>query len=441
MNDATFAGTVPDGGIQMVVYQNAILVTVNSSFDVIEKGTLAVEGKKIAYAGPHRDFPEARTVDCSGCFIMPGFVNGHTHLPMIFFRGYSDDLSLHEWLNNKIMPLESRHTPQSEYHGALASALELIRTGTTTVNNMYYHGQYIARALKETGLSGIVSSCLMSSDANKYRILGESLENCERYKDEEDIRTAIAPHAEYTCTPEDLRCWGEAALRSGQPVHIHCSETLSEHEECIGRHGKTPVELFESLGMMEVPMLLAHCVYITEKDMDIIRSHGASVLNNTISNLKLASGIAPVPRMLEKGLKVATSTDGAASNNTQDMWLEMRVSALIHKGYQRDPLLMNTRSALYCATKGAALALGYEDRGSLEEGMRADFIVVDTHEPAMGILTDIVNLIVYSGNSRDIVMTVAGGEVLYDHGEYPGLDAEKIMSDARADFENIFKNV
>ena len=424
----------------MKVFQNACIVTVNSNFDVIENGTLAVEGKKIVYVGPRRDYPDAEIFDCSGKVIMPGFVNGHAHMPMIFFRGYTDDLNLQDWLWQRIFPLESRHTPDTEYHGALAAAAELTRTGTTTVNDMYYHGEYVARALKEAGLSGTVSSCLMSSNEQAESVLKSALDLADRYKDDEDIRVAIAPHAEYTCTPEDLRYWGETAAKAGLPIHIHCSETRSEHEECVARHGMTPVELFESLGMMEAHMLLAHCVYITENDMDVIKKHGASVLHNPISNLKLASGVAPIPKMLERGLKVAISTDGPASNNTQDMWEEMRVAALVHKGYLRDPLVMNAKTSLYHATKGAALALGYNDRGSLEEGMRADFVVFRTDSPAMDIRTDIVNLIVYSGNSRDIVMTVAGGEVLYDNGEYRKLDIEKVMRDARNDFETIFRD-
>ena len=427
-------------GGEMRVFQNACIVTVNSDFDVIRNGTLAVEGKKIAYVGPHKEFPGTETVDCSGKVIMPGFVNGHAHMPMIFFRGYTDDLNLQDWLWKKIFPLETRQTAVTEYHGALAAAAELTRTGTTTVNDMYYHGEHVARALKEAGLSGIVSSCLMSTNEKAGEVLQSAIELADLYRNDEDIRTAIAPHAEYTCTPEDLRYWGEVAIKTGQPIHIHCSETRSEHDECIGRHGKTPVELFESLGMMDAHMLLAHCVYITENDMDKIKKHGASVLHNPISNLKLASGVAPIPRMLEKGLKVAISTDGPASNNTQDMWEEMRVAALVHKGYLRDPLVMDAKTSLYYATKGAALALGYEDRGSLEEGMRADFVVFRTDSPAMNIPTDMINLIVYSGNSRDIVMTVAGGEVLYDNGEYKKLDIEKVMGDARADFENIFRD-
>ena len=424
----------------MTVYQNGCLVTVNGSLDVISSGTLAVDGSMISYAGPHRDFPGAETVDCSGCIIMPGFVNGHIHMPMTFFRGYADDMELHKWLNERIFPLEARHTALTQYHGAQLAACELIRTGTTTVNDMYYDGEQTARALKEAGLSGIVSTCLIGAAPDHDRKLELAKELAEHYRGDPLIRTAVAPHAEYTATAPLLELWGRVAADTKQPIHIHCSETRSEHTECIGRHGLTPVGLFEKLGMMESPMYLAHCVWLSEEDIETVRRHGASVLHNPCSNLKLASGVAPVPRMLEKGVKIALSTDSCSSNNTLDMWEEMRFASLIHKGHALDPLAVSAGQALYMATRGAALALGYSDRGSLEAGMRADFIVADTKEPSMQIPTNVMNLIVYSGNSRDIVMTVGGGRVLYDRGVYTTLDTERIYAQCREDFEHVFRD-
>ncbi len=425
----------------MKVYQHACLITVNENFDVIEDGTLAVDGKLIAYAGPYRAYPEEEEIDVSGHVIMPGFVNGHNHMPMVFFRGFADDMSLHVWLNERIFPLEDHHTALTQYHGALLAAAEMTRTGTTTVNDMYLDGFQTARALKEAGLSGIVTTCLMTLYPDKKEKEAACLELWKKYRNDPDIRTAIGPHAEYTSNADDLAHWADVAYETGQPIHTHCSETVSEHQECIGRYGLTPVAFFKKIGYYRVPTYLAHCVHISEEDMDIIRENGASVLHNPCSNLKLASGIAPVPRMLEKGLKVAISTDGASSNNTLDMWEEMRVTALIHKGNTKDPLAIGARTALELATRKAAEALGYTDRGSLEAGKRADFLVVSMKEPALMIPTNPVNLMVYSGNSRDIVMTVSGGEVLYDHGIYTKLDIGEVCAHAREDFETIFRNV
>ena len=424
----------------MKVFQHAALVTADPEFHVYKNGTLAIEGEKIVYAGPYREFPEAEVLDVSGHVILPGFVNGHVHMPMVYFRGYADDMNLQDWLDKRIFPKESLHTKETQYHGALLAAAEMTRTGTTTVNDMYYDGFQTARALKEAGLSGIVSSCLLESKGDHEEVLQSALELAELYRDDPNIRTALAPHAEYTNSPAFLERIGNIALETSQPIHIHLSETYREHEECIGRHQMTPAALFESLGMMRVPMFLAHCVYVTEEDMDIIKRNGASVLHNPCSNLKLGSGVAPVPRMLEKGLKIAVSTDGCSSNNTLDMWEEMRFTALIHKGVNRDPEAVNAKTALYLATRGAAEALGYTDRGALSPGMRADFIVASMQEPAMLLDTDVTNLIVYSGNSRDIVMTVAGGEILYDHGVYKKIDTERIGALCREDFEKIFKD-
>ena len=425
----------------MKVYQNAHLVTVNENFDVFLNGTLAVEGKEIVYAGPHQDFPEAEAcVDLTGHVILPGFVNGHIHMPMVFFRGYADDMCLQDWLDTRIFPKETAHTKETQYHGAQLATVELTRTGTTTVNDMYYDGFQTGRALKEAGLSGIVSTCLIEVKGDHLEMLENALQLNEAYKDDPDIRTALAPHAEYTNSPEFLKRLGDIAVETKQPIHVHCSETLKEHEECIGRHGCTPVELFEKLGMTRVPLYLAHCVYVTEHDMEIIKKRGAAVLHNPCSNLKLASGVAKIPEMLEKGLKIAVSTDGCASNNTLDMWEEMRFAALIHKGVTRDATAVNANQALYLSTRGAAEALGYTDRGSLEAGKRADFIAASLSEPAMALPTNITNLVVYSGSSRDIVLTVAGGEVLYDHGTYTKLDTESIYAQCRADFEKYFKD-
>jgi len=420
------------------VYKNACIVTVNEEFQVIPRGCVATEGSRIAYVGENREFPGAEERDCSGKVLMPGFVNGHTHMPMTLFRGFADNLSLHDWLHQKIFPLEARHTEETQYRGAILAAAELTRCGVTTVNDMYYDGRITARALKEAGLSGTVSTCLIGIAGDSEIKLQMALELADAYRGDPFIRTAIAPHAEYTATARQLERWARAAADSRQPIHVHCSETRSEHEECRQRHHTTPVGLFYRLGFFEVPVYLAHCVWVEEEDIEHIRAGGGAVLHNPCSNMKLASGFAPIPRMLEKGLKIALSTDGPASNNTQDMWEEMRFAALIHKGHSGDAAAVSSKEALYMATRGAALALGYPDRGSIAGGLRADFLVFDRRQPAYSPDTDIHNLIVYSGNSRDIELTVAGGKVLYDRGQYKKLDMEKILAESEDSFRNVF---
>ena len=425
----------------MIAYRNACVLTMNDRYEVIPCGCVATEGSQILYVGENRDFPGAQVYDCAGKVIMPGFINGHTHMPMTLFRGFADNLPLHEWLNQRIFPLEARHTEETQYRGALLAAAELTRCGVTTVNDMYYDGRIIARVLKESGLSGIVSTCLIGIANDCDRKLMQAMELADAYRDDPDIRTAIAPHAEYTATVPLLERWARAAVDSGQPIHIHCSETRTEHEECKQRHHQTPVGLFESLGFFETPTFLAHCVWVEEADIDRVVAGGATVLHNPCSNLKLASGFAPIPLMLEKGIKIALATDGSASNNTQDLWEEMRVAALIHKGYTGNAAVLTSREALWMATRGAALALGYKDRGALVEGLRADLIVIDRHQPAYCPDTDIQNLMVYSGNSRDIELTIAGGKVLYDRGQYRMLDIERIYAQCEESFSTVFRNI
>jgi 5-methylthioadenosine/S-adenosylhomocysteine deaminase len=320
----------------------------------------------------------------------------------------------------------------------MLAAAELIRGGVTTVNDMYYDGRIIAETLKETGLSGIVSTCLIGIADDHEARFEEAKELAESYRMDPSIRTAIAPHAEYTTTVPLLERWVCEAVDTGQPVHIHCSETESEHEECKKRHGVTPVGLFHRIGLFEVPALLAHCVWTDESDIELIATNGASVLHNPCSNMKLGSGFSPIPAMLDRGIRIALSSDGAASNNSLDMWEEMRIAALIHKGRTGDATAVSSAEALYMATRGAAIALGFADRGSVAAGQRADFIVIDPRQPSYFPKTNLMNLIVYSGNSRDIELTVAGGDVLYDRGTYTKLDIEKVYSESEEAFRNVF---
>ncbi len=425
----------------MQVYQNVCIVTVNDTFEVIECGCVATKGSEIVYVGENREFPGATVRDCTVMVLMPGFVNGHTHTPMTLFRGWADNLSLHDWLNTKIFPLEGLHTDETLHRGTMLAAAELIRCGVTTINDMYYDGRITAKVLKQVGLSGIVSSCLIgvAGEESVAKQMDITLETAARYAGDADIRVAVAPHAEYTATAAQLTRWGQTAADHKLPIHVHCSETKSEHLECVERHGCTPVELFHRLGFFQVPTLLAHCVHIDEADMGRIVEGGASVLHNPCSNLKLASGVAPIPRMLERGLSVALSTDGSASNNTQDMWEEMRFVALIHKGVTGDATVVNSQQALHMATRGAAKALGYTDRGSIQVGQRADFILFQLQAPSMRPVTDITNLIVYSGNSRDIQITVAGGQVVYENGIYRTLDIQQVYRDAQQSFDQVFR--
>ena len=253
------------------------------------------------------------------------------------------------------------------------------------------------------------------------------------------VRVGLGPHAEYTATPAFLEQCGDMARRLDCPLHIHVSETRKEHTECIGRHGVTPVGLLDRVGFFEgTRSLLAHCVWLDEADMDILAGRNASVLHNPCSNMKLGSGFAPVPRILEKGLRIALSTDGAASNNSLDLWEEMRLCALMHKGNALDATVVPAHTALYMATRGAALALGYADVGSIQTGFQADLCLVDIDRPYYHPMTDLIHHIVYGGNSRDVVMTMVAGRILYEQGQPFGFDLEAVYDRVQDLYDHLF---
>lgn len=425
--------------------KNVWIVTVNESFDVIPHGAVAVEGDTITYAGPMEGFtPDPQKVwkvkdGHDQKFVMPGFVNGHTHLPMSIFRGSADNLPLQAWLNDKIFPMEAKHTKETMYWGAMLAFAELSRCGVTTINDMYTSVWDITAAMKQSGHRGIITNGLIGVSPDHDFQLKEALEAEQVFRHDPMIRIGLGPHAEYTQKDHSLEKALEAALERKLPLHIHVSETRLEHEECKARHnGMTPVEYLHSLGYFQTKVLLAHCVWVEESDMDLIRAGGGSVLHCPCSNMKLGSGFAPLPEMIAKGLFVALATDGAASNNNLDMWEEMRLAALIHKGNTHDAACVSSREALYLATRGGAKALGYEDVGSIEAGMKADLLLVSMDSPAWYPLTDLTNHIVYSGNSRDIEMTVIGGEVVYENGSWERLDIERIYHENDRLYRELF---
>ena len=425
--------------------KNVWIVTVNETFDVIPHGAVAVEGDTITYAGPMDGFvPDPKKVwkvrdGQDKKFVMPGFVNGHTHLPMSLFRGSADNLPLQTWLDERIFPMEAKHTKETMYWGALLALAELTRCGVTTVNDMYTSVWEITAAMRQSGHRGIVANGLIGVSPEHDVQLREIVEAATVFRNDPMIRIAIGPHAEYTEKDHSLTRALETALDLGLPLHIHASETKKEHEECKQRHGgMTPVAYLNSLGFFQTKVLLAHCVWAENSDLDLIRAGSGSVLHCPCSNMKLGSGFAPVPEMIAKGLSVALATDGAASNNNLDMWEEMRVAALIHKGYTHDAACVSAKEALYLATRGGARALGYEDVGSIEAGMKADLLLVNMDNPAWYPRTDLTNHIVYSGNSRDIEMTVIGGEVAWERGSFERLDAERIYYESDRLYREIF---
>jgi 5-methylthioadenosine/S-adenosylhomocysteine deaminase len=426
------------------IFKNVYVVTVNEENEVIQNGVVEVRDGQIVYVGDTlpQDLAGARVIDGAGKkALLPGFVDGHTHLPMVLFRGGADDMELHTWLNDRIFPLEAKETPESVTYGALLALSELARAGVTTINDMYTQNRALIPALEKLPLRATLSMGLFGQAENAGEQLADNVRFFHEYNGALGglVRVGLGPHAEYTATAPFLRKCADTARELGCPLHIHVSETKKEHVECRARHGLTPVGLLDREGFFDGNRaLLAHCVWLEEEDMDILARKGASVLHNPCSNMKLGSGFAPIPAMLSRGIKIALSTDGAASNNSLDLWEEMRLCGLMHKGNNLDATAVRAPEALYMATRGAALALGYADVGSIREGFQADLCLVDLDQPYYHPMTDLVHHIVYGGSSRDVEMTMVAGRVVYEAGKPMNVDLDEVYERVQYFYDHLF---
>lgn len=428
------------------VFKNVWVVTVNDQSDVIQNGVVVVEGEKITYVG--MEMPDTcdcdRVIDGRGKkMLMPGFVNGHTHLPMVLFRSSADDLELHTWLNTRIFPMEDKLDAGSVQCGAELALAEMARNGVTTINDMYTQNRALIPALEKIPLRATLSMGMFSLFGNEDAQLQDNIVFFNEYNGALDgqVRVGLGPHAEYTNSESFFRKCAETAAKLNCPIHIHCSETRKEHEECKQRHGGlTPVQLMHKCGFFDdsIRTLLAHCVWLEDADIDILSGTKAAVLHNVCSNLKLASGVARVPDMLKKRVNVTLATDGAASNNNLDVWEEMRICALLHKGNTLDATVLPAEQALYMATRGGALALGHEDTGCIATGYRADLNLVNIDSFCYQPMTDLVHHIVYAGNSRDIELTMANGRVVCENGIVCGIDTERLYAQAQMYYDTVF---
>ncbi|MFZ5974075.1 MAG: amidohydrolase family protein [Bacillota bacterium] len=409
------------------------LIDENTGTGMITDACIAVENGCITYAGPKGAYisakPPGRTIDAGGALALPGLINAHTHIPMTLLRSAANDLPLHTWLNDRIWPLEAKLNGEMVYWGTMLGIAEMLSSGVTAFAEMYFFMDDIAQAVEEGGIRAYLCRAILGDDADDGGRLKDATRVFHNWNGAGNgrIRVGLGPHAEYTCSPRLLRDTAERAQDLGCGLHIHVSETREEHDACKARHQKTPAKLFDGLGMFDVPCLLAHGVMLEQADMELIAHKNAVVAHCPGSNLILASGIAPVKRMLDAGVTVALGSDGAASNNNLDVWQEMYLAAALQKGALKDATAVTAAQALSMATESGAKALGWDDAiGSLRKGMRADLILVDTDQPHYWPMTDIKRHLVYSGGARDVILTMVDGVVLYERGAYPKLDIEEV---------------
>ncbi len=409
------------------LYTADYLVTQNDGRDIIHQGALAVAGDRIACVG-HADlleilYPEARRVDLGKAVLMPGLVNAHTHVSMSLLRGFSDDKALMDWLTKDIFPQEAKLTPELVELGALFSFAEMLRSGTTAFYDMYMHERSVLRAADAVGIRGVLGESvtqyfpsLSCKDEEAYFEYARAFaEECQAHP---RLRAAILPHAPYTTTPELLQRCRALADETGSLFGMHLAETQGETATCLERFGMRPVPYCESLGLLQPGSTFFHMVEADEHDLDLLADNRCAVTHCPASNMKLASGVAPIMPMVQRGIGVGLGTDGPASNNAQNMLREMYVASLLHKVNQLEPTACPAQLALDLATRGGSAALHEPCIGTLEPGMKADFIALSLSSPNMQPVHNIVSNIVYAATGAENRLTVVDGRELYRDGKW-----------------------
>lgn len=396
------------------------------------RGCIGVDGKFIDYIGVDEPSGYDEVIDGKSGIALPGFVNAHAHLPMVLFRGYAEDMALQPWLFEKIFPAEDKLTPELVKWASRVAVAEMIAGGTTSFSDMYYFCDEIIAAVLESGMKANISrgvSAFAETDTSKLAAFRETEELFAKYNGAGEGRVKIDAclHSEYTNNEAVCRAMAEYALEKGAVLHVHVSETESEHNECIGRHGLTPTAFLEKCGCFDSPVLAAHCVWVTDEDIAILAARGASVAHNPSSNLKLGSGVAPVAKMLAAGVNVCLGSDGCSSNNNTDMFTELHLASLVAKGFARDPQALPAAQAFALANAAGAKAQGRADTGALEVGRRADVVIVGTEAPHMHPVYSATVAIVQSARAADVRLTMADGEVLYKDGEFKTFDVEEAI--------------
>lgn len=414
---------------------------------VIENAYLGIDGNKIDYVGTEKPvLPYDEERNMRHRLLMPGLINTHCHSPMVLLRGFGSDKPLDVWLTQYMFPTEDRLRARDIKAGTELALLEMLSTGTTSFTDMYYMCDETIDSCIEAGIRANICRPVQEFDPNgtfenNFR-QKESFDLFRRRNGDGDGRILVdfSVHAEYTCNEAVVRGYAEAAKQYGGRMHIHLSETKKEHDGCIAKYGKTPAKWFYDLGIFDTPTCAAHCVWVTDEDIALLKEKGVSVMHNPTSNLKLGSGFAPVEKMRKAGINVTLGTDGAASNNNLNMFEELHLASIMHNGYLCDAEVMNPEYTLLMATINGAKLQGRKDTGALLPGYKADIIAIDTDKPHLFPKLDPLALICYSMQGSDVCMTMVDGKVLYENGEFKTLDRERIMAEAAQSVQYLYGN-
>jgi 5-methylthioadenosine/S-adenosylhomocysteine deaminase len=396
---------------------------------ILENVDILVENNIITEIGKV-DEKKGEKIDAKGKLVLPGLINTHTHASMVLFRGAGDDTPLMEWLEKHIWPMEAKLTETDVYLGALLACIEMIKSGTTTFCDMYFHMDSVAKAVKDAGMGAVLSWAVIDKEISTQK--GDPVNNAEmfirRWHNEERIYPSIGPHSIYTCSKETLLRSKEISDRYNVVNHIHLSETKSEVEGCVEKNKMRPAEYLDSIGFFSEKTLAAHCIWLNEKEISILAENGVSVSHCPVSNMKLASGVMPLVKMQKEGVNISLGTDGAASNNSLDMFETMKLTALLHKLNDMNAAVANAEDVLKCATINGAEALYLEKEiGSIEIGKKADLIILNVEKAHWKPTWNPISNLVYSAKSCDVETVICNGKVIMQDRKILTLDEEKIL--------------
>lgn len=413
--------------------KNVNIISSDSTVGVIRRGFIEITDKIISYVGESEPIGIYDSIiDGTNKTAIAGLYNCHAHVPMTLFRGYAEELPLTRWLNERIFPIEDKLDSDGVYWASMLANAEMMAAGIVSYSDMYFFSESIVKAAIESGMKANISRSTVSFDdkenLDENTKLKEALSLYNTYNGENDgkIKIDMSIHAEYTTNARFVEYFVEKVGPLKTNIQLHLSETSFEHYDCVERLGQTPTSFFAKLGVFDKPCVAAHCIYVDEADIDILHEYDVTVAHNPVSNLKLGSGIADIPSMLQKGIRIVLGTDGCASNNNTDILQEMKYASLLQKGLNCDPTLMKANDIIDFATINGAVSQGRYDSGSIKQGNRADIVLLDFNKPHLRPCYDLQYSLVFSARADDVCLTMMDGEIIYKNGEYLTIDIEKV---------------
>ena len=410
--------------------KNGLLLLCSDNRFFVKKEDLFINGSTIQAIGDDgiNDADTYEEIDAEGKLVMPGLINGHTHVYMNFMKNSADDVPFNTWLFKKIFPIEEKMSGSDFYWGTMLGIIEMIKTGTTCYLDMHICENECAKAAKDAGVRAFMGKCITGADlyTDEYEGYKKALEEKDNYESDL-LKFVLSPHSVYACSPVLLKQISEEAQKRNMLKHIHLSESDKEVSDCIAEYGKTPVELLESIGFLDDKTIAAHCVKLTDNDIDILKQKGVSVVTNPASNAKLGNGIAPVAKMLKNNINLCLGTDSAASNNTLNMFREMGIFSVLHKADNKCATILDANSVLKCATINPAAFLQMKNRiGIIEKNANADLIFIDLKAVSVFPNNDIVSSLCYSANGSEVDSVMINGNFVMKSRIFTSIDTERV---------------